>query len=61
MIQNSNLLKYSDLTLYEHQKEIYTAVKSISPKLILYIAPTGTGKTLTPLGISENHKVIFKK
>ena len=57
--KNSNLLKYSDLYLYEHQKEIYTAVRSSQPKLILYIAPTGTGKTLTPLGLSEKHKVIF--
>jgi hypothetical protein len=57
--KNSNLLKYSDLCLYEHQKEIYTAVRSRNPKLILYIAPTGTGKTLTPLGLSEKYKVIF--
>ena len=57
--KNPNILKYSDLTLYEHQKEIYSAVKSHSPKLILYMAPTGTGKTLTPLGLSEKYKVIF--
>jgi hypothetical protein len=57
--KNRNLLKYSDLSLYDHQKEIYTAIKSPRPKLILYIAPTGTGKTLTPLGLSERYKVIF--
>jgi hypothetical protein len=57
--KNVNLLKFSDLLLYEHQKEIYTAVRISKPKLILYIAPTGTGKTLTPLGLSEKHKVIF--
>jgi hypothetical protein len=57
--KNVNLLKYSDLSLYGHQKEIYNAVKSPQPKLILYIAPTGTGKTLTPLGLSEKHKIIF--
>ena len=57
--KNSNLLKYSDLTLYEHQKQIYAASKSSKPKLILYIAPTGTGKTLTPLGLSEKYKIIF--
>jgi hypothetical protein len=57
--KNPNILKYTDLTLYEHQKEIYTAIKSPRPKLILYIAPTGTGKTLTPLGLSEKYKVIF--
>jgi len=57
--KNSSLLKYSDLSLYEHQKEINTAVRSSKPKLILYIAPTGTGKTLTPLGLSEKYKIIF--
>jgi hypothetical protein len=57
--KNSNLLKFSDLVLYEHHKEIYNAVRSPNPKLILYIAPTGTGKTLTPLGLSEKYKIIF--
>ena len=57
--KNPNILKYNDLTLYEHQKEIYNAIKNSTPKLILYIAPTGTGKTLTPLGLSEKYKVIF--
>jgi hypothetical protein len=57
--KNPNILKYNDLTLYEHQKEIYNAIKVRRPKLILYIAPTATGKTLTPLGISEKYKVIF--
>ncbi len=57
--KNPNILKYSDITLYDHQKAIYNAVTSPKPKLILYIAPTGTGKTLTPLGLSEKYKVIF--
>ena len=57
--KNNNLLKYSDLYLYQHQKEIFTACKNTQPKLILYIAPTGTGKTLTPIGLSEGHKIIF--
>lgn len=29
------------------------------PKLVLYTAPTGTGKTLTPIGLSEEHRIIF--
>ena len=57
--KNKNILKYGDLTLYEHQKEIYTIVKEKQPKLILYTAPTGTGKTLTPLAISEQYRVVF--
>ena len=57
--RNASLLKYSDMQLYNHQKEIYSVCKIQCPKLILYIAPTGTGKTLTPLGLSESYKIIF--
>lgn len=57
--KNENLLKYSDLVLYKHQKEIFTACKNRNPKLILYMAPTGTGKTLTPIALSEQKKIIF--
>lgn len=69
--KNENIIKYSDITLYDHQKKIFTALKIQKsknietpmipprPKLILYIAPTGTGKTLTPIGLSEEYKVIY--
>jgi hypothetical protein len=57
--QNPYLLKYADETLYEHQKQLFTLCKNPQPKLILYIAPTGTGKTLSPLGLTEKYKVIF--
>jgi hypothetical protein len=57
--RNNSLLKYGDLSLYEHQKEIFVIMKQVNPKLVLYIAPTGTGKTLTPLGLSEAKKIIF--
>jgi hypothetical protein len=57
--KNESLLRYSDLLLYEHQKEIFTLIKTPNPKLILYMAPTGTGKTLTPIALSEQKKVIF--
>jgi hypothetical protein len=57
--KNKNLLKYDDLSLYDHQKEIFNCVRRPGSKLILYIAPTGTGKTLTPLALSEQFKIIF--
>jgi hypothetical protein len=57
--KNTSLLKYNDMTLYEHQKEIFTICKNPQPKLILYTAPTGTGKTLTPIGLSETYRIIF--
>ena len=56
---NKFLLEHNDMMLYEHQKEIFTIVKEPNSKLILYIAPTGTGKTLTPIGLSENNRIIF--
>jgi hypothetical protein len=57
--KNEYLLKYADETLYDHQKQLFTLCKQPNPKLILYIAPTGTGKTMSPLGLSEKFKVIF--
>jgi hypothetical protein len=57
--KNNSLLYNSDMTLYNHQKQIFTVSKDPNSKLVLYIAPTGTGKTLTPLGLSQQHKIIF--
>ncbi len=57
--ENEILAQYTDKQLYDHQKNIFTLTKLPDPKLILYIAPTGTGKTLTPLALSENYKIIF--
>ena len=57
--KNKNLFKFNDICLYEHQKQLFTSMKSTLPKLVLYIAPTSTGKTISPIGLSENHKVIF--
>jgi len=57
--KNDNLLKYADMELYAHQKDIFTICKQPCPKIVLYTAPTGTGKTLSPLALSESHKIIF--
>lgn len=77
--KNPLLLKYEDITLYQHQRDIYRSFhytptegnfrdprsgkfKALSTnpgKLVLYTAPTGTGKTLTPLGLSEGYRIIF--
>jgi hypothetical protein len=57
--RNNSILKYEDMMLYEHQKEIFAACKAPNPKLILYMAPTGTGKTLTPIALSEQKRIIF--
>jgi hypothetical protein len=57
--QNDAVFKYADFQLYEHQKQLFTVAKRPDAKLVLYIAPTGTGKTLSPLGLSEKYKIIF--
>ena len=57
--RNSSLLKHADMLLYDHQKEIFTLCKNPGPKLVLYIAPTGTGKTMSPIGLSEGNRIIF--
>jgi hypothetical protein len=57
--QNDCVFKYADFQLYEHQKQLFTIAKRPGAKLVLYIAPTGTGKTLSPLGLSEKYKIIF--
>lgn len=57
---NNYILKYEDNKLYNHQKELFKLFKNNNnPKLILYIAPTGTGKTLSPIGLSNEYKIIF--
>jgi len=61
--KNSYILKYDDRSLYDHQKNIFSIFKSTisqnTPKLVLYTAPTGTGKTLTPIGLSNQFRVLF--
>jgi hypothetical protein len=65
--KNPNLFKYGDITLYDHQKRLYTLFKKTHEQgrrekqsnLVLYIAPTGTGKTLSPIGLAVEFRVIF--
>jgi len=60
ILENNHLLiNYKDETLYNHQKQLFEYIKIKEPKLIFYCAPTGTGKTLSPLGISNEYKLIF--
>ena len=57
--KNDKLLKYADEKLFDHQRKLFTYCNHENPKLISYVAPTGTGKTLSPLGLAEKHKIIF--
>ena len=57
--RNTLLIKYCNVELYKHQKDLFQSMNlnQKSGKLVLYQAPTGTGKTLSPIGIKK--KIIF--
>ena len=57
--KNEILLRYNDVELYDHQKQIFALFHKPNPRLVLYVAPTGTGKTMTPIGLSEKYRIIF--
>ena len=58
--RNQYLMKYEDKQLYPHQKQLFRIIKNNNnSKLVLYTAPTGTGKTLSPIGLAEEKRVIF--
>lgn len=60
--RNAYLLKYQDLTLFEHQQKLFQLFDSQEDgesKLVLYTAPTGTGKTISPVGLSEGKRIVF--
>ena len=48
-----------DESCEETKNNVVKNIQPNKPKIILYIAPTGTGKTLTPIGVSEKNRVIF--
>lgn len=63
ILENNTILEvYKDIQLYPHQRDIIKIFnkndKSLN-KLILLSAPTGCGKTLTPIGLSEKYRIIF--
>ena len=62
--QNKILLKYKDVCLYKHQADIIKTFKNTqtqkkASQLVLYQAPTGTGKTMSPIALSRGKKIIF--
>ena len=57
--RNGDTLKFRKKQLYPHQRAVLSHIARPGPKLILYTAPTGTGKTMTPIGIIAKKRVIF--
>ena len=59
LLERNPYVVYKDRELYAHQKQLFTVAKQEGPKLILYVAPTGTGKTMSPIGLSEKYHILF--
>lgn len=58
--ENALLTEYNDISLFSHQKKMFDLIhKNKDPKLLLYQAPTGTGKTMTPVGLVNEKILIF--
>ena len=65
--RNPYLLQNADRELYSHQKELFSIFAPLAKadgeeevaNLVLYISPTGTGKTMSPIGLSTQYRVIF--
>ena len=71
--KNPNILRFENKQLYDHQKQLFqlfrlvnsddvsqiTTDNNTASKLVLYTAPTGTGKTMSPLGLSNGYRIIY--
>ena len=58
--ENHLLTEYNDINLFSHQKKMFDLIsKNKNPKMVLYQAPTGTGKTMTPVGLVNEKILIF--
>ena len=57
--KNKIIFKYKDIELYQHQQRLFTTIKRPGSKLVYYQAPTGTGKTISPIGLAKGKKVVF--
>jgi hypothetical protein len=61
--RNHALMEYADEALYSHQRDLFRVFSDkktrATPKCVLYMAPTGTGKTLSPIGLSQEYRVLF--
>jgi hypothetical protein len=61
ILEHNIIHDIAKIELHDHQKRIYDIFgnyKSQS-RFIWYCAPTASGKTLTPIGLSNEYKIIF--
>uniref|UniRef100_A0A6C0HTY9 Uncharacterized protein n=1 Tax=viral metagenome TaxID=1070528 RepID=A0A6C0HTY9_9ZZZZ len=63
--KNPYILRFENNTLYDHQKKLFQLFRppldetTTTSKMVLYTAPTGTGKTMSPLGLSHGYRIIY--
>ena len=59
--EHNEIFNYRKICLYDHQKDIFQLFKNKNktPKFVFYCAPTSSGKTLTPIALAEEYKIIF--
>ena len=60
-LEHNSCHQYQSFSLYDHQKSIYTIFKEQKDKpiFVFYCAPTSSGKTLTPIALTQEYKVLF--
>ena len=57
---NPTLMEHAPIRLFEHQRDLFACFRETSAsRFVMYVAPTGTGKTLSPLGLISEYVVIF--
>jgi hypothetical protein len=67
MERNELVIGCHDEALYDHQKQVYNIFRhggvggdaTTTSNLVQYLAPTATGKTMTPLGLSGAYRIIY--
>ena len=60
-IEHNPIFQCETYSLYSHQKDIFQFFKQNQEqsKFVFYCAPTSSGKTLTPLALTSEYKVLF--
>lgn len=61
ILEENYIHNYKKIQLFDHQKDIFKFFRENkhNSKMVFYCAPTSSGKTLTPIGLSNEYKVIF--
>lgn len=60
-LEHNHILNCKRKSLFEHQKRIFELFKNLreNSKFVFYCAQTSSGKTLTPIGLCNDYKLIF--